>query len=1338
VRLSYGEWNAASNRLARSLVELTRPNDRVAVLLERSQLQPITWLAITKAGLTYAPIDPGNPEARLRFLLDDIEPAIVVCQRSIAELIPTKAVRLLVLDDPGEVRRLGSLPSGNLERDPAPESAASLLYTSGSTGDPKAAVTTHRGLANFRLGAVREFPLRPSDRVLQLSPTSFDGAVFDYLLAFFAGATAVIPSAQDVSTSPKLARFLADARITVFAPTPSRLRDLPPLPMPDLRWIIAIGEPLPAAVVARWGDGRQISNGYGPTECSIISTVDHPAPDDASPPIGRLFPNFKGVVVDAAGRIAPVGVPGDLYLGGPGVGAGYWRRPDLTRERFVSNVPAFPGAPFYATGDLARWRPDGRLECLGRRDSQVKFHGARVELGEIEAALASHPAVRNAAVILQGEQLRAWIEGEPPGPDIGELRDWVGARIQTMFIPSTITWLPSLPRTVSGKINRPALAAASDASNDATQRAVARGIAPTVAFDLVRSVVDRVQACAASAPDAVAIEWEGGSLRYRDLVLCASDLAARLLADGLQPEDPVALILPRGPDLAVAALAVLMASGSYVPLDPDSPPGRLEFQLRDCGARRAVAPAGTAPPMPGVKVLSTTHGAGVGPTLPAHRPPPTQRAYLIYTSGSTGRPKAVEIEHHSLTNLVCHYHRRLGFDASTRASLIAHPTFDASVADLWPALCAGGAVVVPPAEIIADPDGLIAWLAAKKITFTFVPTAMAALMFGRPWPSGLSLRHFLTGGEALHGRPPAGLAFEVLNTYGPTENTVDSTWAVLEPSNDPAPPPIGRPISNVRAYVLDDGLRPLDVGAEGELFLGGEGIARGYLGRPELTGGAFLPDPFSESRGARMYRTGDRVRWNADGELEFLGRRDGQVQIAGRRVELGEIEACLRAEPGVTDVVCLPVRDDVTVRGVIAHVEAGAAAEPLREALARRLGAELPGYMRPAEIKIHAHLPRTAAGKIDRAALTRAVVPSARTPVPTDADAPLETKLSALWNALLPSAASERAGASFWDLGGDSLAAVQLSLGVQKTTGRRISVASLLQEPTFDGMVRAVRRLLVRDEPEIAVMRETGRRRPLFCLYIIDGDVGPYLQLASALGPDQPVYGVRSKAVRDPAALPESMEKAAVDVIAQIRRVTGDPAPALLGFSWSGLLAFEVARQWPGDAQPFIGMIGTHSPIRRLGFAGRAGHFLRWTPPWLWRAAKEKHYWLTRLSRFFDVVRRAKATLGPEAAAGPAIPDWATDRIVQGLIRIGFDYHPRPSRPVNVHLFRETSEFGQAGKPFEPHDQNHLWDAGWTRCTLTPPIVHWIPGSHRSIMSPPEVRVLAAELRAAMDAHYRE
>ena len=863
-----------------------------------------------------------------------------------------------------------------------------------------------------------------------------------------------------------------------------------------------------------------------------------------------------------------------------------------------------------------------------------------------------------------------------------------------------------------------------------------------IPFPRERSVVDFLRERVQTQPDVLAVKDAGSSMTYGELDRRSDLVAHELQQRGLHLEEPVTILIPASGEYVVAMLGILKAGGSYLPTDPEVPVKRLEFLLQDTGSRFVLTDAN------GLKRLSEWPGTVLAlAAITGKRNPepckitsvasdPRRRAYIICTSGSTGQPKSVEIEHHSLTNLVCHYHRRLNLTAQDRAAMLAHVAFDASVADIWPVLCAGGIVTVPPKGILLNPDGLIEWLAAEEITVTFVPTGLAEILFARPWPERMKLRFLITGGDRLRVRPPAGLPFVVLNGYGPTENTVFSTWSVVSPEDGTGqPPPIGRPISNTTTYVLDEQLQPVPVDVAGELYLGGEQVARGYLGRRELTAECFLSDPFAGKPDARMYRTGDWVRWLADGELDFLGRKDGQIQIRGRRVELGEIETTLFGHGAVRQVCCVPWLDDGMPSGVIAHVVPETRDAGLSDELRSYLQARLPDYMVPAEFVIHESLPLTPQGKLDRAALI-ALQPAKQASVQiADGEDGLESALHRLWHSLLPAAGNSPKDATFANLGGDSLLAVRLMLGVEDIINQRLEVSTFLMQPTFSGLCQAVKERMSRTEFQpVLTLRKQGTRPPLFCLYNHGGDIEVYFGLAEALGDDQPVFGIRSPALEDLSRLPPSLEAAAAEIVRCIRKVQPQGAPALVGYSWAGLLAFEVARQLEQQTgmSSFTALVGPDAPMRPTNFASRLTHLIRNFPPWLWHLMVDRENRWQRLSRWQQMARGTKQNL---VEAPLPMPDWVSSPISRHLIGLMEKYRPPPKSDVAIDLFRERDSYQPRSHPLHPWHTSSLPDGGWNLWTRKQIRIHWLEGDHDTIIKPPAVSGLAQSIRQAMDQH---
>ncbi|MFE4637312.1 amino acid adenylation domain-containing protein [Streptomyces sp. NPDC056773] len=559
------------------------------------------------------------------------------------------------------------------------------------------------------------------------------------------------------------------------------------------------------------------------------------------------------------------------------------------------------------------------------------------------------------------------------------------------------------------------------------------GVAPCEAPELTWPAAFERQVL--RTPDAVALVCEDRELSYAELGAQANRLARVLAARGVGRGDVVAVALPRSPELVVCLLAVMKAGAAYLPLDADHPQDRIAYMLDDAGARTVVTTrelSADLPEAPGVERLLID-----GPDLAAECAAQDatdlgldialdQAAYVIYTSGSTGRPKGVVVSHDGVGSLVATATERIGITADSRVVQFASVGFDVTVWDLIMSLCVGGRIIVVPTERRVAGPALTDYIAHHRATHMILPPSLvSALPQDCELPDGSVL---IVGTEAVPNELIARWAgrVQVVVAYGLTEATVNSTLWIAE-TGRPGPAPIGRPDPNTRAYVLDSALRPVPVGSEGELYVGGRGLARGYLGRFGLTSERFVADPFG-APGTRMYRTGDRVRWGADGNLEFLGRSDGQIKIRGHRIEPGEIESAFMACPGIAQAAVLVREDHRSAKRLVAYLVAEAGdAETAEAAVAEaraRIADSLPDYMVPsALVRLDGPLPLTPNGKLDSRAL-----PSPQWTAVGGGDAPTtpaETALAGLFADVLglPSVGVHD---SFFELGGDSIVAIQL------------------------------------------------------------------------------------------------------------------------------------------------------------------------------------------------------------------------------------------------------------------------------------------------------------------------
>jgi amino acid adenylation domain-containing protein len=482
--LTYGELERRANQLAHRLRALgVGPEVPVGLCLERSPEAIVGLLGILKAGGAYVPLDPAYPRERLDLMLRETGAPVLLTKAPVGPAFQPDVGLSLQLesrtdgdDDPAALARApATRPTSGVR----PENLAYIIFTSGSTGTPKGVLVPHRGLVNLVTAHVPVFQVGPDSRVLQMIALCFDASVAEIFRTLVSGATLCQARKEDVLPGPGLARLLREQAISVVTMVPSVLGTLPAgEELPALRTLNVGGEACPPELAARWGKGRRLINGYGPTETTIGATLAWDWEPTQKPPLGRPLPNVHCYVLDRRLRPVPVGVPGELYVGGVGVSRGYLNRPGLTAERFVPDPFGPAGGRLYRTGDLVRWLPDGRLEFLGRADQQVKLRGFRIELGEIEAVLGQHPQVAQGVVEVRGEgggqRLVGYLTArEAPGPTAGELRDFLRRRLPDYMVPAAFVTMPALPLTANGKVDRKALPAPA-----AAQAATADHVAP--------------------------------------------------------------------------------------------------------------------------------------------------------------------------------------------------------------------------------------------------------------------------------------------------------------------------------------------------------------------------------------------------------------------------------------------------------------------------------------------------------------------------------------------------------------------------------------------------------------------------------------------------------------------------------------------------------------------------------------------------------------------------------------------------------------------------------------------------------------------------------------------
>ena len=673
------------------------------------------------------------------------------------------------------------------------------------------------------------------------------------------------------------------------------------------------------------------------------------------------------------------------------------------------------------------------------------------------------------------------------------------------------------------------------------------------------TVTGRFAEQSARTPGAPAVRADGETVSYADLDARANRLAHRLIGLGVGAETRVAVLLERSADVAVVSLAILKAGGAYAPIHHGHPPERIAWAVAEVGAPVLVTDSAMRGRVDGLDTparILLVDDAGTD-SRPAFDPGvaihPEQLACVLFTSGSTGVPKGVMLRHRDAVDLASDGRLRNG--AHDRVLVHSPHAFDASIYELWTPLLHGGtAVFAPPGHL--DGEALETVIADEDLTGLFITTTLFNLVADERPQAFAGLREVLTGGEA--GSPAAMRKVlaacpdtEVGHVYGPTEATTYTTYGGQRaPLADPSEttPGLGRPLDDMRVYVLDHGLRPVPPGVAGEAYIAGAGLGRGYLRRPSLTAGRYVADPFG-APGDRMYRTGDLVRWRADGTLEYLDRADFQVKVRGFRIEPGEIEAALAAHPDVANVAVLAREDTPGVKTLVAYVIAPAV-EGLREFAAERL----PQYMVPAAFVRLDTFPVGPNGKLDRRALPAPGHDEAA--AGRDPATPDEERLCEIVAGVL---GLDRVGAdvSFFDLGGDSIAALKLVTRARQA-GIELTPRDVFTHQTVEALTRV-------GEPEdrlgfevLLPIRTSGSRPPVFFVHPAGGLAWSYLQFQRHLDPDQPVYGLQATGFTRP-ELPGSVEESAQDYLEQIRAVQPSGPYSIAGWSLGGLIAYEMA-----------------------------------------------------------------------------------------------------------------------------------------------------------------------------------
>ncbi len=851
----------------------------------------------------------------------------------------------------------------------------------------------------------------------------------------------------------------------------------------------------------------------------------------------------------------------------------------------------------------------------------------------------------------------------------------------------------------------------------------------SVDYSSHKCVHDLFSEQAQHSPNSVAVIHAERHLTFKELNERSNQLADYLRQKGIgkRKDIPVGICLKRSLELPVALLGVMKAGGACLPLDPDYPDERLAYMLEDSQAPVLLTQPGLLPHLgnarPEVVHFSSDWKLirNCSPENPDYACDPGSLAYVIYTSGSTGKPRGVMLEHRGLVNHHEAAIRLYGLQPSDRTLQFSSLSFDIAIEEIFPTWLAGGTVVMRTDDMPLTGSDFLRWIGARGITVLDLPTAYwhelvrALTETGEKLPQ--SLRLLIVGGEKASASAfsawvkSGGGRVRWVNTYGPTEASIIVSSYEPNPSETgPENLPIGRAIANTQLYILDEHRKPVPAGAPGELYISGPGLARGYLGRPEMTADKFifdplLIDPVSNLKGTRLYKSGDLVRRLHDGNIEFIGRADFQVKIRGFRVELGEIEAVLEKHPGVGEavVVAHETNGEKRLAGYVIPAEP----QPSGPELKKYLNELLPEYMVPADFVFMDAMPLTPNGKVDRRALPLPDFNAERGP--EDFIAPrneTESSMVKHWEQVLgrrPIGVRD----NFFEMGGHSLAAARLMGMVEKEFGKKLLLTDLLQAPTVEELVALVR-LETPSAARSAViaLQPLGTKPPFFFVHGLGGSVLRFRDLARHMAPDQPFYGIQAQGLDGTQSCLRSVEEMADLYLSHLRIAQSEGPYYLGGYSYGGYVAMEMARR----------LLGQGDEVRSLIFLD--------TYAVESKSLVERFLSLSAGQKIAYVKRRAERyRKGIKRRFDFMFLPLAVKEVRRTLAAAEAKYAVR-AYPGRILLFR-ASERGLRGLD-DP-------TGGWNKYAAGGVEVHEIDGDHGNVLNEPNVQLLAQELRKCLE-----
>ncbi|MBW4613344.1 MAG: amino acid adenylation domain-containing protein [Desmonostoc vinosum HA7617-LM4] len=865
-----------------------------------------------------------------------------------------------------------------------------------------------------------------------------------------------------------------------------------------------------------------------------------------------------------------------------------------------------------------------------------------------------------------------------------------------------------------------------------------------VDYDLFQCLHQFIEAQVERTPDAIAVTFADQHLTYRQLNSRANQLAHYLQTLGVQPDVLVAICVERSLEMVIGLLGILKAGGAYVPLDPEYPPERLAHMLEDCQASVLITQINLIEHLSTGRIQTIcldsdwqkiSQASDINPSSAVK---PTDLAYVIYTSGSTGKPKGAMNTHRGICNRLLWMQDTYKLTATDSVLQKTPFSFDVSVWEFFWTLLTGARLVLAQPGGQRDSAYLVDIIAQEEITtLHFVPSMLQVFLEAKGLENCQSLKRVFCSGEALpldlQERFFARLGCELHNLYGPTEAAIDVTFWQCQPLSQLRTVPIGKAIANTQLYILDSHLQPIPLGTIGELYIGGVGVARGYLNRVNLTAERFITNPFKD--GEKLYKTGDLARYLHDGNIEYIGRIDHQVKIRGFRIELGEIENALTQHPQIREAVVIAQTDHLNNKQLIAYIVVQQQ-QPTPKELRNFLKQSLPDYMVPSAFIVLSSLPLTPSGKVDRRALPQpdsSILSGDENLIPPRNQ--IEKQLAEIWSEIL---AISPIGVThnFFEIGGNSLSAVHLMSAIAQTYDRELPLAVLFVNNTIEKLAELLRSSNEVDfTSPIIPIQPQGNKRPFFCIHPAGGHVFCYVNLARYLGTEQPFYGLQAQGFNGTKEPLTTIEEMASLYIQAIQTVQPQGPYQIGGWSFGGVVAYEIAQQLvqQGEEISLLAVLDSYVPIllekaKKIDDAYLVGVLSRVFGGMFGRdnlVEPEEISHLNVEEKINYIIEKARQV----KIFPPAVQQQNNRRILDvlvGTLKATYAYKRR-LYPGKVTVFRATEKHIMAPDP------TLVWVELFSVLAANEIEICKVTGHHYSFVLEPHVQVLAERLKTYLD-----